>query len=118
MIHNLVPLFLPVPVQLKELPQNITVNTSTPIFLTCDASGFPAPYVRWTKSGKTLSDKKQLHISSSKKSDAGEYMCTVGNGVGQEKSARAYVTVQCKFLLQDIIFSQPTERYNSYQLLY
>ncbi|XP_022809177.1 peroxidasin homolog isoform X5 [Stylophora pistillata] len=103
-----VPLNIKVPVQLKELPQNITVNTSTPIFLTCDASGFPAPYVRWTKSRRTLSDKKQLHISSSKKSDAGEYMCTVGNGVGQEKSARAYVTVQYPPTIQMAIASSPT----------
>ncbi|XP_022795716.1 hemicentin-2-like [Stylophora pistillata] len=103
-----VPLDINVPVQLKELPQNITVNTSTPIFLTCDASGFPAPYVRWTKSRKTLSYKKKLHISSSKKSDAGEYMCTVGNGVGQEKSARAYVTVQYPPKIQIAIASSLT----------
>ncbi|XP_022793323.1 twitchin-like isoform X1 [Stylophora pistillata] len=103
-----VTLNISVPVQFKKVLQNITVNISTPIFLSCDASGFPTPYVRWTKSEKTLSDKKQLHISSSNKSDAGEYMCTVGNGVGQEKSARAYVTVQYPPKIQIASVSSPT----------
>lgn len=91
-----------VPVQFKGVPQNITVNTSTPIFLRCDASGFPAPSVKWTKSGKILSSKKQLIISSSNKSDTGEYMCTVSNGVEQEKKARVYVTVQCESVLRHV----------------
>ena len=54
-----------VPVQFTEVPQNITVNRSTPLFLNCD-------------------------------DDAGEYVCIAGNGVRQEKTVRAYVTVQCK----------------------
>lgn len=41
---------------------------------------------------ETLSDKKQLSISSSSKSDTEEYMCTVGSGVVHGKTARAYVT--------------------------
>ena len=89
-----------VPVQFTEVPQNITVNMSTPLFLSCDASGFPEPKIRWEKSGIHLSHTKQLNITSSNKNDAGEYVCIASNGVGQEKTVRAYVTVQCKSLFQ------------------
>lgn len=92
-----------VPAQFTLLPQNITVNASTRISLTCNASGFPSPYTRWEKSGKILSHMKQFSIPSSNRSDAGEYMCTVGNGFGEEKTARSYVTVQCESVLQHVI---------------
>ena len=85
-----------VPVQFTEVPQNVTVNTSTPLFLSCDASGFPRPKIRWEKSGINFSHSKQLNIPSSKRKDAGEYVCIASNGVGQEKTVRVYVTVQCK----------------------
>ena len=88
-----------VPVQFTEVPPNITVNTSTPLFLSCDASGFPEPKIRWKKSGTDFSYTKQLNISSSNRNDAGEYDCIASNGVGQEKTVRAYVTVQCKSLI-------------------
>ena len=86
-----------VPVQFTEVPQNVTVNTSSPLFLSCDASGFPEPKIRWEKSGIHLSHTKQLNITSSNKNDAGEYVCIASNGGKQEKTVRAYVTVQCKF---------------------
>ena len=92
-----------VPVQFTEVPQNITVNTSTPLFLSCDASGFPEPQIRWEKSGINLSYTKQLNISSSNRNDAGEYVCIASNGVRKEKTVRAYVTVQCKSLFHDTI---------------
>ena len=94
-----------VPVQFIEVPQNITVNTSTPLSLRCDASGFPKPRIRWKKSGINLSDTKQLNITSSKRNDAGEYVCIASNGVRQEKRVRAYVTVQCKSYFQYVLKS-------------
>ena len=92
-----------VPVQFTEVPQNITVNASTPLFLSCDASGFPEPKIRWEKSGIKLSDTKQLNINSSDRNNAGEYVCIASNGVRQEKTVRAYVTVQCKSVFQYVI---------------
>ena len=94
-----------VPVQFTEVPQNITVNASTPLFLSCDASGFPEPKIRWEKSEINLSNTKQLNISSSNRNDAGEYVCIASNGVRQEKTVRVYVTVQCKSLFQSVIKS-------------
>ena len=86
-----------VPVQFTELPQNITVNSSTPLVLSCDASGFPEPKIRWEKSGINLSETKQLNITSSNRNDAGEYVCIASNGGKQEKTVSAYVTVQCEY---------------------
>ena len=81
----------------------MTVNETNPISLSCDASGFPAPSIAWIKFGQVLPDNKQLNISSSGKSDAGEYMCTTSNGVGQPKTAKAYVTVQCESKFHNVI---------------
>ena len=92
-----------VPVQFTEVPQNITVNTSTPLFLGCDASGFPEPQIRWEKSGITLSHTRQLNICSSNRNHEGEYVCIATNGGRQEKTVRAYVTVQCKSSFQYVI---------------
>ena len=95
-----------VPVQFTEVPQNVTVNTSTPLFLNCDATDFPEPKIRWEKSGIHLCGTKQLNISSSNTHDSGEYVCIASNGVRQEKTVRAYVTVQCKsFFFQYFITS-------------
>ena len=78
------------------VPVQFTVNRSTPLFLNCDATGLPEPKIRWEKSGIHLCGTKELKISSSNTHDAGEYVCIAGNGVRQEKTVRAYVTVQCK----------------------
>ncbi|XP_066024524.1 neural cell adhesion molecule 1-like isoform X8 [Pocillopora verrucosa] len=94
-----------VPVQFTEVPQNITVNMSIPLFLSCDASGFPEPQIRWEKSGINLSRTKQLNITSSNRNDAGEYVCIAGNGWRQEKTVRAYVTVQYPPTIQNITTS-------------
>ncbi|CAH3162659.1 unnamed protein product [Pocillopora meandrina] len=94
-----------VPVQFTEVPQNITVNTSTPLFLNCDATGFPEPKIRWEKSGIHLCGTKQLNISSSSTNDAGEYVCIASNGVRQEKTVRAYVTVQYPPTIQNVTTS-------------
>ena len=79
-------------------PQNVTVNETNPIVMSCDASGFPEPSLTWIKNGQVVAKVKQLNIQRSNRSDAGMYVCTVSNGVGQDKAARVYITVQCKSL--------------------
>ena len=79
-------------------PQNVTVNETNPIVVSCDASGFPKPSVTWTKHGQVVSKLNQLNNQRSNRNDAGMYVCTASNGVGQDKTAKVYVTVQCKSL--------------------
>ena len=78
------------------MPQNATINETNPIVVSCDASGFPTPSLKWTKNGDVVSQLKQLNIKRSNRRDAGMYVCSASNGVGQDKTAKAYVTVQCK----------------------
>jgi len=78
------------------LPQNLTVKETSPVVLNCNASGFPEPSFKWTKDGQSLSKSKQLNIQRVQRSDAGIYVCTASNGVGQDKTAKIYVIVQCK----------------------
>jgi len=89
-------LFCLVPVQFTALPQNLTVNETNPIVVSCDASGSPEPSLKWKKDGQILSQPKQLSIKASDRSDTGLYVCTASNGVGQDMTAQAYVTVQCE----------------------
>ena len=78
------------------MPQNVTVNFSNPIVVNCEASGFPIPSISWTKYAQGTLGPKDPNIQSSVKSDAGMYVCTASNGVGQDKAATVHVTVQCK----------------------
>ena len=66
--------------------------------MSCDASGFPEPSFTWTKDGQEVSQLGQLNIQISDRSDTGVYVCTASNGVGRDKTAQVYVTVQCKFI--------------------
>ena len=85
-----------VPMQFTTLPKNLTVNETNSILLSCDASGFPEPSFKWTKNGKVLSESKQLNIQRSYRNNTGTYECAASNGVGQDKTAKSFVTVQCK----------------------
>lgn len=96
-------LFCLVPVQFTVVPQNVTVNETDRIVVSCDASGFPKPSFMWKKDGQFLSQSKQLSIPTSDRSNAGMYVCIATNGVGQDKTAQVYVTVQCKFLSHHFI---------------
>lgn len=89
------------------LPQNVQVNEANPIVLSCDASGFPEPSFTWIKDGKVVSKSKQLNIQRSERSNSGIYVCTASNGVGKDKMAKAYVTVQCKSITYHITVVYP-----------
>ncbi|KAJ7384319.1 hypothetical protein OS493_022426 [Desmophyllum pertusum] len=85
-----------VPVQFTVIPQNVTVNETHPIAVSCEASGFPAPSITWTKHGQGNPVIKEPNTQRSDRNDAGMYVCTANNGVGQAKTAITYVTVQYK----------------------
>ena len=82
--------------QFTTLPKNLTVNETNSILLNCDASGFPEPSFTWTKNGMILSVSKQLNIQRSYRNNTGMYECMASNGVEQDKTAKSFVTVQCK----------------------
>ena len=88
----------PVPAEIQWLTKNITVNESSPIDLTCEASGYPLPTIIWRKDGSVLeSSNNTLHISSSTRDDSGVYVCVAANGVKEQVAImETFVTVHCK----------------------
>lgn len=71
--------------------------------MSCDASGFPEPSFTWTKDKQELFQPQQLNIQKSDRSDTGMYVCTASNEVGQDMTAQAYVTVQCKLVSHHVM---------------
>ena len=55
-----------VPIQFTVFPQSAQVNETNPIFLSCDASGFPEPSFVWMKDGRVVSKSKQATKHSKK----------------------------------------------------
>ena len=96
-----------VPIQFTVFPQSAQVNETNPIVLSCDASGFPEPSFVWMKDGRVVSKSKQLNIQTSERSYSGICVCTASNGVGKDKTAKAYVTVQCKSITYRITVVYP-----------
>ena len=88
--------FIIVPTLFTALPHNLTVNETNPILLSCDATGFPEPSFTWIKNGKVLSRSKQLKIQRGYRNNTGTYECMASNGIGKDKTAKSFVTVQCK----------------------
>ena len=75
-------------------PGAITIRKGTSAKVRCSASGFPEPNIVWSKTDGTLltsgvrSDKTgELVFSGAAFKDAGEYLCTVTNIVGQAKKS-------------------------------
>ncbi|XP_068103652.1 vascular endothelial growth factor receptor kdr-like isoform X2 [Hyperolius riggenbachi] len=81
--------------------ENVTVNSSSTLFLECEANGAPPPRITWLKNGEvmkpasgiTLLDGNRLIIERVKKDDEGLYECLATNEMGQA-STSAYVTIQ------------------------
>ena len=68
------------------------------------------------KDGRVESKSKQLNIQRSERSYSGIYVCTASNGVGKDKTAKAYVTVQCKSITYLITVVYPVYPCNSSRL--
>lgn len=81
-----------------------TLNESQTVSLFCNGTGVPTPKITWSKNGgdnRELAAPKRLVIHNARKSDEGEYRCTISNG-RQAFDARAssYVkVVYCKYWL-------------------
>ena len=76
----------------------MTVNKQNPIYLKCEASGYPVPTVTWTKDGGPVQSAVGgvIRIDSSTKSHSGAYICFADNGVGRADQIKTFVTVNCK----------------------
>ena len=75
---------------------SVTEGESVP--LVCVVTGHPSPMVTWTKDGKTVGANGTATIVKSTRGDAGDYICTANNDVGESKTVTVTVEITCKFL--------------------
>ena len=77
----------------------MTVNEQDPIDLKCEASGYPAPTITWTKDGGPVPSAVAgvIHIGKSERDNSGTYVCKADNNVGQADQMKVLVTVNCKY---------------------
>jgi len=87
-----------VPAKFQPKMANVTVNQQDPIDLKCEASGYPAPSVTWTKDGVPVQSVVAgvIHIGKSAKDDSRTYVCKADNNVGQADQTKVFVIVNCK----------------------
>ena len=81
---------------LKE-PKDVQVSVGRrQLELVCDAEGFPAPKIEWTKvddPNRQFGSSNVLHFNSVGQSEAGEYECRASNGVDSDLVKRIKLQV-------------------------
>ncbi|KAM6238354.1 roundabout homolog 3 [Porphyrio hochstetteri] len=86
----------------RQPPGDLVVAAGDPAVLECvPPRGHPEPSVSWKKNGARLSDKDErltirggkLMLSSTRRSDAGTYVCVATNVVGERDSEPAELVV-------------------------
>ncbi|KAM6191116.1 roundabout homolog 3 [Sarcoramphus papa] len=86
----------------RQPPGDVVVAAGEPAVLECvPPRGHPEPSVSWKKNGARLSDKDErltirggkLMLASTRKSDAGVYVCVATNVVGERDSEPAELVV-------------------------
>ena len=93
----------------------------------CIATGQPPPEVTWVKEGKELSrtlDKAKTTLEETKEgvkaslmvSEAGEYLCTANNKVGDSITARVSVKVRHKPVFADPVQDLEVEAGNGIEI--
>ncbi|XP_068734421.1 neural cell adhesion molecule 2-like [Montipora capricornis] len=109
---DVIVLDIEVPAEIQWLTKNITVNESSAIDLTCEASGYPLPTITWKKDGSVLvSSNNTLHISSSTRDHSGVYVCVADNSVREPVAMETFVTVHYPAYIEKV---SPPSPYQSW----
>ena len=77
-------------------PKNQTVNETDSISMFCNASGNPPPQIAWKKEPGFTFHGNELELKDVTKDNRGTYVCTASNGIGEDVSASATITVNCE----------------------
>lgn len=81
-------------------PQDVTARSGDHVALRCQATGEPAPTVRWLRAGQPLRASRRLRtlpdgslwLERVEMGDTGEYECVAHNALGSA-TARAFLAV-------------------------
>ena len=87
------------PSAITSLLPNAVVVEGNSISLHCNTTGNPAPNVTWTKDGSStvLYQRESFTINNITRQQAGQYICTVDNGIGSKVNASVAVIVHCEW---------------------
>ena len=97
---------------------NVIVQETEAIVITCEAFGYPPPTVVWNRINGILSDRVSvsdivsvptgygnvtrvsvnLTITNAYREDTGNYICTANNNIGSD-SSNISITIQCKLFV-------------------
>ncbi|XP_019630442.1 PREDICTED: matrix-remodeling-associated protein 5-like [Branchiostoma belcheri] len=72
----------------QDIPETRTVLTGGEVRLECKARGNPPPEYAWSAPNNSamMSDSGQMYIPAVQLSDAGQYRCEAGNGLGKDET--------------------------------
>uniref|UniRef100_A0A3B3C8A5 B-cell receptor CD22 n=1 Tax=Oryzias melastigma TaxID=30732 RepID=A0A3B3C8A5_ORYME len=94
--------YVSINVEYPPKTSNVSVNPSAEILedssvtLTCSSDANPAASYTWFKDNRTLISEQEVHFSSIRSEDSGNYSCKSKNKHGQSSSVPLLLDVQCK----------------------
>ena len=102
MFQNMTVFFVELPkVDYSSNDQDVCEDSMVTLY--CNATGKPAPNIKWNRVWENGTDSDQLHavdgsylMSNIKRSSNGTYRCTAYNGVGDPVNHTVKVIVRCK----------------------
>ena len=87
--------FVSVPPSLTLTPADQTVLESATATFHCNATGNPAPKIRWIRDGETVGQEATLSFETNR-NNSGKYWCLAEDGFVLTVNASANLDVQCK----------------------
>ena len=87
--------FVSVPPSLTSTPANQIVLESATATFHCNATGNPAPKIRWIRDGKTVGEEPTLSFETNR-NNSGKYWCLAETVMFSTVNASANLDVQCK----------------------
>ena len=86
---------------MESWSSNTVVTEGNNVILHCNATGNPTPNIIWRRNANSavLHQGQNYIMYNINRNQAGNYICSAWNGIGNKKNATITVTVHCKLNL-------------------